>query len=83
LGFNGQECTDGQDLTAIRKVSPVGGNELDFVASERMQINIAMWSGDNKTLGMKSTDVMLDVKKRLSDECKVEPHIIELFFNGA
>lgn len=81
LSFNGQGCNDTDNLTVIRKVSPVGGNELDFVASEKMKINIDMWSGDKKVLDMKSTDVMADVKQRLSDETKVEKHIIELFFN--
>jgi len=46
LSFNGQGCNDTDNLTVIRKVSPVGGNELDFVASERMKVNVSLlWRG--------------------------------------
>lgn len=74
------ELLDDQKLEEVKVTAH--SNTVEIVAKERMTINTKWFDGVNVPNDVETTDTILDLKNRLSQEKSVDEHLILLSFNG-
>jgi hypothetical protein len=78
ISYKDKECPDDQKLEVIKIQEH--SNTVLVKAQEKMALSVKMISGSIMAMDMVTTDTVLDVKKRVGDKEKVEPHLVILKF---
>lgn len=79
ISYKDKECPDDQKLEVIKIQEH--SNTVVVKANEKMALSVRMISGAIMPMDMVTTDTVLDVKRRVGDKEKVEPHLVILNFN--
>lgn len=78
ISYKDKECPDDQKLEVLKIQEH--SNTVRVKAQEKMALSVKMISGSIMAMDMVTTDTVLDVKKRVGDKEKVEPHLVILKF---
>jgi len=81
ISYKDKEIPDDQKLEVVKIQEH--SNTFPVKANERMTLSVRMLSGAIMPFEMVTTDSVLDVKQRVGDKEKVEPHLVILNFNDS